>query len=92
VFSNETAIEQIENEMNNVPPMRSDNNLIQEFVSKMETMGEQQKYIEERLNKRDDALIQSLRESQENKKLLLEVKELQQKKTRKGILSSFSRD
>jgi hypothetical protein len=58
-------------------------------------LDEQQNYIEERMNKRDSDLLQSLRESQETKKLLLEVKEIQesqQKKPRKGIFSFFSRD
>jgi hypothetical protein len=114
-FSDETDVEQLESEMNNVPAMRSDNNLIQELVSKMETMeeqqkqlidmnkalltrlDEQQKYIEERLGKRDDVLLQSLRESQEAKKLLLEVREQQQieeqqKKNRKGLFRFFIKD
>lgn len=112
VFSDETAIEHIESEMNSVPGMRYDDSLIQEFVTKMETMeeqqnqliemnkalltrlDEQQKYIEERLGRRDDVLMQSLRESQEAKKLLLEVKEQQQKdqeekRNRKGLLRFF---
>lgn len=114
-FSTETAIEQFENEMNNVPTMRSDAPLIQELFDKMQTMeeqqkqllemnrtlltrlDEQQKYIDERIGKRDEYLMQSLRESQETKKLLLEVREQQQKdeeqkKNRKGFMRFFSRD
>lgn len=56
-------------------------------------LDEQQKHIEERLNKRDDTLMQSLRESQETKRLLLEVKEEQQKKVRKGFMQRlFSKE
>jgi DNA-binding transcriptional MerR regulator len=110
VFSNETEIEQLESEMNSVPSVRSDNNLIQQLVTKVETMeerqdilvetnktllarlDEQQKYIEEREKSRDVLLMQSLRESQEIKKLLLEVKEEQQKKPRKGLLRWFRKE
>lgn len=60
-------------------------------------LDEQQKYIEERLNQRDELLLTSIRESQETKQLLLEstAKEQeseQQKKPRKGLLRLFSRD
>lgn len=50
----------------------------------------QQRYIEERMNKRDELLMQSLRESQETKKILLEAQE--EKKHRKGIFKFFSKD
>lgn len=111
VFSDETAIEQLESEMNNVPGMRSDGQLIQQLVTKIESfeeqqnrlvemnkalldrLDEQQKYIEERLSMRDQVLMESLRESQEAKKLLLEVREEQQKKPqRKGLLKWFSKE
>jgi DNA polymerase II small subunit/DNA polymerase delta subunit B len=71
------------------------NQLIQMNKALFNRLDEQQKYIEERMNKRDSDLLQSLRESQETKQLLLEVKEMQetqQKKPRRGILSFFSRD
>jgi DNA-binding transcriptional MerR regulator len=62
----------------------------------LDTIDKQQKYIEERLNKheerlekRDSMLMESLKESQETKRLLLEVKEEQKSKPRKGILSWF---
>jgi hypothetical protein len=50
---------------------------------------EQHEYIESRLDKRDELLMQSLRESQETKKLLLES--LEEKKVRKGILKWFTK-
>ncbi|WP_374702743.1 DUF3967 domain-containing protein [Bacillus sp. V5-8f] len=37
----------------------------------MQRLDEQQKYIDERLNKRDEMLMESIRETQETKKLLL---------------------
>lgn len=113
-FSDETAIEQIESEMNSVPTMRSDHFLSQKWFEKIGTLeeqqnqliemnkalltrlDEQQNYIEERLNQRDDILTKSLRESLETKKLLLEVREKQRKeeherKNRKGIMRFFSK-
>jgi DNA-binding transcriptional MerR regulator len=54
-------------------------------------LDEQQKYIEERLDKRDSLIMESIRESQETKKLLLESAE-QQKKPRKGLMRFFSKD
>lgn len=60
-------------------------------------LDEQHKYIENRLEyienrqeERDKLLMQSLRESQETKQLLLEAKE--EKKQRKGIFKFFSKD
>jgi hypothetical protein len=66
----------------------------------LDTIDKQQKYIEERLDKqeermekRDSMLMESLRESQETKRLMLEAKEeAEKKKPRKGILSWFKGD
>jgi DNA-binding transcriptional MerR regulator len=63
----------------------------------LDTIDKQQKYIEERLDKqeermekRDSMLMESLRESQETKRLMIEAKEeAEKKKQRKGILSWF---
>jgi hypothetical protein len=109
-FSDETEIEHLNSKVNSVPEVRSENHLIQQLVTKMETMEErqdllvemnkmllarldaQQTYIEEHEKNRDTLLMQSLRESQETKKLLLEVKEEQQKKPRKGLFKWFSKN
>lgn len=132
VFSNETDVEQLEEEMNIVPAIRPNNELIQSLVTKISTLEEQQEqfiemqktfikdliqqhknemieanrtliqrldeqqtYIEERLNKRDELLVESLRETLETKKLLIATakeqereKELQ-KNTRRGIFNWF---
>jgi hypothetical protein len=56
----------------------------------LERLDEQQKYIEERLNNRDEMLMQSIRETQETKQLLLAAKEEEQKKPRKGLFKWFS--
>lgn len=52
----------------------------------------QQKYIETRLDQHDEVLMQSLRESQETKRLLAAAQEEQQKKPRKGLFRFFSKD
>jgi hypothetical protein len=61
----------------------------------IQRLDEQQTYIEERLNKRDELLVESLRETLETKKLLIATateqereKELQ-KNTRRGIFNWF---
>ncbi|KYC71323.1 hypothetical protein B4099_3699 [Heyndrickxia coagulans] len=48
----------------------------------LEQLESQQRYIEERMEERDSLLMQSIRETQETKKLLLEAEE---KQKRKGI-------
>lgn len=53
-------------------------------------LDEQQQYIDNRLNKRDEMLMESLRQSQETKMLILEAKEEQKKK--KGLFSFFKKD
>jgi DNA-binding transcriptional MerR regulator len=65
----------------------------------LDTINKQQKYIEERLHKqeermekRDSMLMESLREAQETKRLMLEAKEEQKNKPRRGILSWFKND
>ena len=132
VFHNETDVEQLDKEMNIVPAMRSNNELIQSLVTKISTLGEQQEqfmeiqkalikdltqqhkneiieanrtliqrldeqqtYIEERLNKRDELLVESLRETLETKKLLIATAKEQErekelrKNTRRGIFNWF---
>lgn len=97
-FSNETAIEQVKNEMNTVPTIRSDVEFVQELITEIQTMKEQQNellemnkqlfkrleeqqtYIEERMNKRDSILLESIRESQEVKKQLLQIATAQEEK------------
>lgn len=66
----------------------------------LDTIDKQQKYIEERLDKqeermekRDSMLMESLREAQETKRLMIEAKEeAEKKKPRKGIMSWFQKD
>lgn len=53
-------------------------------------LDEQHEYIDKRLNKRDELLMQSMRESQETKQLLLAAQE--ERKKRKGIFKFFSKD
>jgi Protein of unknown function (DUF3967) len=132
VFSNETDVEQLEEEMNIVPAIRPNNELIQSLVTKIsmleehqeqfiemqktfikdliqqhknemieanrtliQRLDEQQTYIEERLNKRDELLVESLRETLETKKLLIatakeqELEKELQKNTRRGIFNWF---
>jgi hypothetical protein len=93
-----------ENSENNVPALRDANEVITKLLDHIEQqeifnqqllrrLDEQQQYIEERLNHRDNMLLESLRESQETKQLLLEAKEAeQQKKPRKGLLRWFSKE
>ena len=105
-FSNGTEVEQIETEMNTVPVTRSDIEGLLNRLSTMEEqqsqlidmnrlllsrLDEQQKYIDERLNSRDSLLLESIRETQATKQLLLEQQE-QQKKPRKGLLRFFTKE
>lgn len=100
-FSNETEVEQLPS-----PPFV--NETLQELKTEMEQikemnrlllsrLDEQHKYIEKRLDERDQLLMQSIRTSQETKKLLLEAQakqeeEQQQKKPRRGLFKWFSKD
>lgn len=72
------------------------NELIKDLIARMD---QQQKYIEERMNKKDDLLLEALLESQETKQLLLAAQEISQeakrgeeKKPRKGIMKWFSKE
>lgn len=51
----------------------------------LKRLDSQQKYIEERLNKRDDMLVQSLREVQETKKLIAAAEEKREEESKKGL-------
>ena len=71
-------------------------NLIKDLVTRMD---QQQRYIDEKLTKRDELLLETLRESQETKRLLIEAqtvaqeaKQVEEKKPRKGILKWFSKE
>ncbi|MGM9988103.1 MAG: DUF3967 domain-containing protein [Bacillaceae bacterium] len=63
------------------------NELLEKLVFKIE---QQQKYIDERLEKRDQMLMESLKQSQETKMLLLAAKEEQKKK--RSIFSFFNKN
>lgn len=76
------------------------NELIKDLVTRMD---QQQKYIDEKLTKRDELILEALRESQresqETKQLLLtaqavaeEAKRVEEKKPRKGIMKWFSKE
>jgi DNA-binding transcriptional MerR regulator len=57
-----------------------------------ELIKQQQKYINERLEERNQKLMKSLRESQEERKALLQIAAAQEKKKqRKGIFKFFSK-
>jgi hypothetical protein len=104
-FSNETEIEQTIEQENNVPLLRSDNELFERLLTHIEhqeqrqkqqeefnkallkKLDEQQKYIEERLNRRDETLIQSLREVQETKKLIATAEEKREEESKKGLFA-----
>lgn len=60
------------------------NDLIKELISRMD---QQQKYIDERLEERDRKLIESLRESQEERKALLQIAAAQEEEKKKGFLA-----
>jgi DNA-binding transcriptional MerR regulator len=99
----EEASEQ-QNSENDERSLESDTQKIMDKLEQLEafnktlldTVAKQQEYIEERLNKqeermenRDSMLLESIRETQETKRLMLEAKEEQKNKSRKGILSWF---
>ncbi|WP_226530868.1 DUF3967 domain-containing protein [Metabacillus niabensis] len=52
----------------------------------LERLDQQQQYIEERLNKRDETLVQSLREVQETRKLIAAAEEKREEESKKGFL------
>ncbi|MEI5909434.1 MerR family transcriptional regulator [Bacillus spongiae] len=109
VFSNETEVERTSETPLSFKTLQeqylSTNETVKELktdVEQLKTMNrellqalqEQNNYIKENLERRDQQLIESIRESQETKKLLLEAKEQQEqeKKPRKGIFRWLSRD
>ena len=69
--SNNDKIEQMANDIEQLKDLNK------QLLNKLD---EQQKYIEERLNKRDSLLIESLREAKETKQLLYEKQEQEKKK------------
>ncbi|MBY0124506.1 DUF3967 domain-containing protein [Bacillus sp. S/N-304-OC-R1] len=92
-----------ENNENTVPALRDSNEIINRLLNHIEQQEEfnqqllkrldgQQKYIEERLDKRDQLLMESIREAQETKKLIAATQEEQQKKPRKGLLKWLTKD
>jgi DNA-binding transcriptional MerR regulator len=97
-----------QNSENNERSLESDTQKIMDKLEQLEsfnktlldTIAKQQEYIEERLNKheeriekRDLMLMESLREVQETKRLMIEAKEEEKKKpVRKGILSWFIKE
>ena len=90
--SNEALIEAKEELKAEIEQLKEFNRML------LAKLDEQQNYIDDRLNKldertlkRDQMLMESLKASQETKKLLLEAQE-EQKKKRKGIFSFFNKD
>jgi DNA-binding transcriptional MerR regulator len=86
----ETLVEQVNSTKETVNELKTDieqlKTLNKELLSRLD---ERDKYINESLNRRDELLIQSVRESKETRKLLLEQNE-EEKKKRKGIFRFFS--
>ena len=92
-----------ENSENTVPALRSDTETLNKVFEEIEQLkdlnrqllkrlDEQQSYIEERLSKRDAILMESLREVQETKKLMIEQQaEEEKKKPKKGLFSWLSK-
>jgi Protein of unknown function (DUF3967) len=60
------------------------NELIKELISRMD---QQQKYIDERLEQRDKKLMESLRQSQEEKQVLLQIAAAQEEEKKKGFFA-----
>lgn len=60
------------------------NVLLQELMKKMD---QQQKYIDQRLEERDQKLIESLRQSQEERKVLLEIAAAHEEEKKKGFFA-----
>lgn len=60
------------------------NELLKELTIRLD---QQQKYIEESLKKRDELLIQSLKESMETRKMIAATKEEEEKAKKKGFWS-----
>ncbi|GAB6460360.1 DUF3967 domain-containing protein [Bacillus luti] len=66
------------------------NELIKMNKALFNQLEEQQRYIEERMNKRDSLLMESLRETQETKKMMIAAEE--ERKKRKGIFRLFTKN
>ena len=64
--------------------VENQNELIKELISRMD---QQQKYIDERLEQRDRKLMESLRESQEERKALLQLAAAQEEEKKKGFFA-----
>jgi predicted RND superfamily exporter protein len=64
--------------------VENQNELIKELISRMD---QQQKYIDEKLEIRDKKLMESLRESQEERKALLQIAAAQEEEKKKGFLA-----
>lgn len=62
--------------------------LMSELINKMD---QQQKYIDERLNKHDELLVQSLRESMETRKQLAAAQQEEENKKNKGFFNRLFR-
>lgn len=60
------------------------NTLLQELMKKMD---QQQKYIDQRLEERDQKLIESLRQSQEERKALLQIAAAYEEEQKKGFFA-----
>jgi Protein of unknown function (DUF3967) len=64
------------------------NDLIKNLVARMD---QQQKYIDQRLEKRDRKLMESLKESQEERKALLQIAVAQEEEKKKGFFARLFR-
>lgn len=64
--------------------VENQNELIKELISRMD---QQQKYIDETLKERDRKLIESLRESQEERKALLQLAAVREEEKKKGFFA-----
>lgn len=92
------------NSKNDVPAIRYSTETVEKVFDEIEQLkemnrqllkrlDEQQEYIEERMSKRDAILMESLREVQETKKLMIEQRvEEEKKKVRKGFFRWFNKD
>lgn len=100
-YKEEASLEK--NSENSVLALRDSTEIINKLMGHIEQqeefnqqllrrMDEQQKYLDERLNKRDELLLQSIRESQETKKLIAATQEEKEKKPKRGLLRFFSKD
>lgn len=88
VMDNDKEKTRYDNDMKELKELVSkQNELIKDLISRMD---QQQKYIDNRLEVRDKKLMESITETQEKQKLLLEAQE--ERKQRRGIFKFFSKD